>query len=69
MTKREQQQVTRLLATIQAKTVKVAKLRDELRAIHEDLEGIIDSLNTGVADIEDGARQIESGIDTLSQYV
>jgi uncharacterized coiled-coil protein SlyX len=59
MTKRKKQSI---LAAITRHKVAIAKHRDELRDILEELEAVVESSDNGI-------RELECAIDTLSQQV
>ena len=58
-----------VLATIETAKQNIAKERDKLRKIYDELDALLESFNTGIDNIENGKREIEIGIDELSQYV
>jgi hypothetical protein len=47
----------------------MAKARDETRNLISDLNDIVESWEGGLESIELGFRDLDSGIDHLSQYV
>lgn len=57
------------LATIEKSKLVIAKERDKLRDIYSELEMIVESFDEGIDGLENGKREIEASIDTLSQYV
>ena len=57
------------LKQVEVSKKKIAKERDKLRDIYSALEGLINSCNTGIVNIENGMYDIESEIDSLSQYL
>ena len=48
---------------------RVAKERDKLRTYLSDLESIAESFDRGVEGMESGIWEIESGIDSLSEFI
>ena len=45
----------------------ISALRDQLREEYEDLGGVVDSLDRGCQDIEEGLFCMQSGLDSLSE--
>lgn len=43
--------------------------RDKLRVIYDELDSLLDTLDRGIQDLEDGKGLIESGLDTLSEQL
>lgn len=62
-------EIKRVVAAIQKKTERVSQLRDELRALKNDLSDIIESLDEADMDFSDGIDNIERGLDRMSQYL
>lgn len=57
------------LASIEKSKLIIAKERDKLRDIYGDLEMLLESFDEATEGLENGKREIENSIDTLSQYV
>lgn len=68
MTKTEKT-IKSLLSKIEISKNKVAKERDLIRELHGELEGLLESWDAGIENIEFGSREILNGIDSLSELV
>lgn len=69
LTSKTEKQIRAQLTKIERTKTQIADLRDVLREQLSDLEGIMESLDTGIADIEAGKRQIEDGLAEISKYL
>ena len=58
-----------ILNEIETGKAKIAKERDKLHNIYVELGAFIDSCDEGIELLEKGKREIESGLDSLSEYV
>lgn len=61
--------IKEVLAKIETCKTIIAKERDKLRGINDDLVDLMDSLDRGVHGLESGKREIEDGLDSLSEYL
>ena len=50
-------------------TAKIAKDRDELRALVSDMQDIVDTLTEGAYDFDSAIEHFENGLDEISQYL
>ena len=61
--------VKKMLAQIEKHKNKMATERDKIREIYEELEGLLSTFDEGIDNIEFALREIEGGIDIISQEV
>ena len=47
----------------------IAKERDKLREIHDDLGDVLDTIDSAQESFARGVSEIESGLDEISQYL
>lgn len=59
----------KVLRDIEGKKNEIAAKRDELRALMDDLADCLYSFDAGIEGLENGKREIEDAIDTLSQQI
>lgn len=57
------------LDAIESDKKHMALIRDRLRARVDDLEGLAQSLDEGIENLENGMRYFQSALDDFSQYV
>ena len=57
------------LAFIEKKKEAIAKERDELREAFEEVGYLLDKFDAGIESLENGKREIEDGIDSISEVV
>lgn len=58
-----------VIADIEAKKMVIAKKRDEIREIYDDLASILESFDVGVEGLDNGIREIIHAIDSISEVV
>lgn len=61
--------VALLIAKIDEQKAIIAKARDILRDIYDDLEAALESFDRGVEGLDGGCREIEHAIDSLSETI
>lgn len=47
----------------------LSKKRDELRTLHGEVEQVLESFDQGIEDAGRASKELESAIDTMSQFV
>ncbi len=62
-------EIKELLKQIESSKIRLAHERDKLRALVEEVTELIDITDRGVESIDIGLRELEGGIDTLSEKV
>lgn len=62
-------QIRKLIKSIQTRTEQLVRERDALRTLHQELHDLLEDCDQGVDEIQNGLRDIESGIDTISQTI
>ena len=63
------EELKKIIVKIEHHKAKIAKERNLLREILEDLEDCIESFNEGIEGLADGLVSIENAIDSISEYV
>lgn len=58
-----------LLRQIEARKNAIAKERDKLRELYDEIGELLEPFNDGIMLLETGKRDIEDAIDTISQVV
>lgn len=61
--------IKKVLKLIEESKTKIGKERDILRSLNNEIEDLLESLDSGLESIESGKREIESGLEYLSQQV
>lgn len=69
MIKTELRRAKQSLARLKKLEARLAKLRDEYREEFYDLEGILESIDSGLEGITEGSQMLKRGIDDISKYV
>lgn len=69
MTKKESREINRLLAKIECSRNKMSLLRDVMRAQHEELGDLLESIDGATIEIENGLRSIQYGVDQMSELI
>jgi DNA anti-recombination protein RmuC len=64
----EDEPLKNIIERIKEQKVKCAKARDELRALYEELEEIVDSMETADEELDSAVKSLETAVDTMSQY-
>ena len=59
----------KLVSQIDKHKARIAKERDAVRVISDELNDLLESFDTGIEALESGAREITDGVDNLSQLV
>ena len=62
-------EIKRILKRINDSKKTIAKERDKLRIISNELDTLLDSFNYGIDSIENGCDEIKQGLDSLSEFV
>jgi predicted nucleic acid-binding Zn-ribbon protein len=62
-------EIRKVLAKIEKSKTIIAKERDKIREIYGELESCLESFDEGIEGLEQGKQEIESSLDTLSQFV
>lgn len=58
-----------VLRLIEKKKDAIAKERDDLREIFNEVAYLLDRFDAGIEGLESGKREIENGIDSISEVV
>jgi hypothetical protein len=58
-----------IISTIEKKKAIIAKERDELRKLHDDLGDLLGSFDCGIEDLNEGIRCIVDAIESISEVV
>ena len=62
-------EILKLLKTIEAKKTEIAKIRDELIAAYNNLDDIISHLDEGIENLDAGSACIRAAVEVISQDV
>ena len=62
-------EIRRLLNSIEQQRAIIIVARDKLRTHSDELSALLDSLNDATEAIANGKREIEDGLDEMSQYL
>ena len=62
-------EILRLVKAIDEKRAEVETAKDELRELIDDINGICETVEDGVEDIEVGLGYLRSGIEEMSVYI
>jgi predicted nuclease with TOPRIM domain len=69
MTKADIKSIEKKIKEIEKLKESLSGLRDKIREAHEELECLLESVDTADSDISMGISLIKDGIDSISQYV
>jgi len=58
-----------LVYKIEEKKKLIAKERDELNELADELEGLLESFNIGIESLEDAIAELKNGIEHISEVV
>lgn len=67
--KKMKEKIKKILDCIQEDKVKMASLRDGLRVQLDELEALIQSLDDGIENLEEGLKCFDNALDDINQYV
>lgn len=63
----ERKKLQKISKDIESKKIKIARYRDELRDIYNDLEYTLETIDESLEQLEDAKMSFDNAIDTLSQ--
>lgn len=63
------QDIKRLVKQIEKHKVRISAEREKMREIYDNLSALLDSLDYGIEEFENGIEAILCGIDRLSEYL
>lgn len=69
MTKSNLKSINKKIKEIEELKRSMSDLRDKIRDTHDELEGLLYSIDSADTEITEGLRLVEVGIDSLNQYV
>lgn len=62
-------ELKKVIAYIETRKKRIAKSRDEIRVVYDDIGGLLESFDCGIDGLDMGIREITDAIDSISEVV
>jgi len=61
--------VEQITKRIKESKERVARERDKIRLLHDDLGDLLETYDRGIEELEEGLRNFKSGVEVLSEFI